>query len=275
MNNIISKLNDDDLLVIKKAQEQLIRAESGILSVFGFLNKREQYIICRRFEKYFQDDEGEPLLFFYGGYKDAERALFVCMPSYMRYSDNLEETIKAELSEYITPLFIKKSGYVNLSHRDYLGAIIGLGIERFAIGDILLCDEGAIVFVTSSVSELMKNELIYIGRDKVKVTNYSLPNNFNYERKFENIKGTVSSPRLDAVLSEIAHISRDGAKSLIKSGLCEHNYFTNIEPDAAVSSGDVISVKKTPGTKGGKFIIDNLDERSQKGRIWLIGRRYL
>ncbi len=277
--NLSSRITDDERMLLHRTQELFSRADNGSTAISQFLNLREKYIIDNMLPRIFSGEDSDPLCFFWGGYPDAERTLLCCLPAYYRYSlseDTAPQLIaKEELCEAIVPLRIKSSGYVKLAHRDYLGALIGLGIDRSALGDILLDEDGAILFAAPSVASLLKNELTYIGRDKVRTLDITLPDDFSYAREFEQLHGTVASPRLDAVLSEIARTSREKAKELIRQGLVEHNHFTAAEPDAEVSGGDIISARKTTGCKGGKFIIDSLDERSSKGRIRLAARRYL
>jgi len=274
----LTLLTDDEQLLLKRCEELFSRAEKGIASSTRFLNPRERYIIEHRLSSYFADDESEPLCFFYGGFPSAVRCALICMPSYARYSltdgSYVGTVFKDELSEITVALRIKAGGYVKLSHRDYLGSLIALGIDRPYLGDILTDSEGATVFVSPSVAELIKNELTYIGRDKVKVTDITLPDDFDFVPEFEKTSGTVASARLDAVVSELARTSRENAKLIIKQGLVEHNYFTADEADTTVESTDTISIRKTSGTKGGKFVIDSIDSLTSKGRIRLEARRF-
>lgn len=273
--NLTSMLTEEDLLLCKRISELYLRAENSIPSVSQFLNERERYIIENRFGHFFTEDDSAPFCFFWGGYKDSERGLLFLLPSYTRYEITDDKYVKSLSESYITPVRIKSGGYVKLTHRDYLGAIIALGVDRSALGDILVFDDGALVFATPSVAELMTTCLVYIGRDKVKVSKITLPDDFNYARSYEEIHSTVPSPRLDAVLSELARTSRENAKGLITKGLCEHNYFTATKPDSEVTAGDIISVKRAEGTKGGKFVIDSIHEKSAKGRIRLFARKYI
>ncbi len=273
--NITSMLNEKDLLLCKRIEELYSRAEDSIPSISQFLNLRERYIIENRLSHIFSEDDSVPLCFFWGGYKSAERTLLCALPSYTRY-EILGDTVPEKLVPHsIKAVRIKSGGYVKLGHRDYLGAIIGLGVDRAAVGDILTDDKGAIVFASPAIAELLKRELIYIGRDKVKVADISLPDDFDYKRNYEELRSTVASPRLDGVLSELAKTSRENAKNLIQSGLVEHNHFTAARPDALVEKGDIISVKRSAGTKGGKFIIDSINEKTNKGRIRLYARKYI
>ncbi len=276
--DLTSRITEDERLLLNRTRELYERADKGSVSTTQFLNLRERFIIENMMSGLFSSDESEPLCFFYGGHTDAERTVLFCLPAFYRYTCDAAcpwTALADELPRVITPLRIKSSGYVKLSHRDYLGALIGLGIDRSAMGDILLDEEGAILFASPSVASLLKSEPVYIGRDKAKVVDISLPDDFSYVREFENVRGTVASARLDAVLSEIARTSRERAKELIKQGLVEHNHFTAAEPDASVTDGDIISVRKVTGTKGGKFIIDSITEHSNKGRIRLEARKYL
>ncbi len=277
--NLTSLLSDDEQRLLGRVDELYSRADDGVIGFSNFLNMRERFIIENQRHAILKGDDTSPLCFFFGGYPDAERTLLCVMPSYCRYSltegNTLGAAFRDELTEVITPLQIKTSGYVKLAHRDFLGALIGLGIDRAAMGDILPNDDGAIVFVSPSVATLIKNELTYIGRDKVKVADVTLPDDFTFSRQFEKIGGTVASARLDAVVSELARTSRESAKSLIDGGFVEHNYFTATRYDREVTNGDVISIRKTGATKGGKFIVDKIDELSMKGRIRLAARRYI
>ena len=272
-------LTDGEQLLLKRCDELYSRADNGVVCCSDFLNLRERFIIEKHRRSFFTDDDSSPLCVFYGGYPSAERTMLCFFPSYTRYSVSDLTNIASELSDEfegtLVPIRIKTSGYVRLAHRDFLGALIGLGIDRGALGDIITDEDGAVAFALPSVAKLIESELTYIGRDKVKVCPASLPAGFDYQREFKTVSGTVASPRLDAVVSEIAATSRDSAKLLISQGLVEHNHFTADRPDREVFGGDIISIRKTSGTKGGKFIIDKIDELSSKGRIRLSARRYI
>lgn len=277
--DMTSMLTDDERLLLRRCEELYERADGGVVGFSDFLNPRERFIIENQASAFFAHDDSSPLCFFWGGYPSAERVMLCFMPAYLRYSvsegDTPQTALREEMSGAMIPIRIKTSGYVKLAHRDFLGALIGLGIERTAMGDIIPDTDGAVVFATPSVAQLIKNELTYIGRDKVKAQDATLSEDFDHEREFERISGTVASPRLDAVLSELARTSRENAKSLIAEGLVEHNHFTAVHPDRVVANGDIISVRKKGGIKGGKFIVDSTDTLSSKGRVRLIARRYI
>ena len=292
-SNIQSALDDSDRRLLSRADELRARAAGGSPAFSGFLSPREVYILtafgfetkCRRDELTSQDSIG----FFWGGYPDAERKIYISLPGFMAYtlperendaSDavdftpaELAELVPEELGRHISRLLIKKSGYVTLSHRDYMGALLGLGIERDHVGDIILVDEGAVVFAEPGIANFLKNSLSAVGRDHVKVA--EAPEDIKLSRDFEAVTGTVASARLDSVVSELTNCSRETAKELIRRGFVEHDHFPAVDADAEVADGDVISVRRDGKVKGGKFVVDKIGELTNKGRVRLFARRYL
>ena len=218
------------------------------------------------------------LCFLYGGYKNAERKCAFFLPEF--YSDLIESIdefesvvslLEGELSESIKMLKIKGSGYRNLSHRDFLGALLNMGIERSAIGDLCITDDNTcVLFATASVAALILDGCERIGSDKVKIEEIPLLGGFSFERKTKQISDTVASDRLDCVVSALGSASREKAKNLILSGLVECNYSVSDRTDLRISEGDTITIRGT-----GKFIIDSITEETKKGRIKLAARKYI
>lgn len=315
-SDIQAALTDGEKMLLHRFDELNSRAESGSAAFSQFLSPRESFILMSlrsaAAEHTFSELSGGELghfEFFWGGFPGAERTVYCALPAYFAYSlpapelsvaenpdtelsdaesterlltrDEISSLLSAaatdELHGIFRPLRIKSSGYTSLSHRDYLGALVGLGIDRSALGDILVDDGGAYIFCMNSVAELIKNELSGVGRDTVKVIEAgdSKAAIGAFRRDFEAVSGTVASARLDAVVSELARTSRENAKELIRRGLVEHNYFTAADCDADVSAGDVISVKRDGKIRFGKYIIDSSGLLTQKGRIRLSARKYI
>lgn len=206
----------------------------------------------------------------FGGYEEAERTMILLLPDYM-------ESSYVNWDEYIVPLAILTSGYIGLSHRSFLGALTALGIDRSAMGDILLLPFGAVVFVTPSIADFLlsaPSPLERVGADKVSVQDErgcpSLREAIAaYRRAFEPFTDVVASTRLDCAVSAFARVSREKAKGLIESGQVFHNYKVACRPDAAFVAGDVISVRGV-----GKFRIESF-RVTQKERIRIEAKRYV
>ena len=270
----IGQLSDEDSRLLKRLSELSSRAENASPAFSPYLTPREQYLASHLLPK---DDT---IRFFWGGYPDAERKILCFLPSYyaFRFSETPDEAMLAslvfeELSPYLSAVLIRGSGYVSLSHRDYMGAILSLGLDRSVVGDILVSEQSATVILTENAARFLKDTLTGIGRDKVRVTDTPLPTSF--ERTFEKVSGTVASARLDCVVAELANTSREKAKELILAGQIEHHYFPASACDAPVTAGDTISIRKNPKIRAGKFLIDSLDDKTAKGRLKLVGRKYL
>lgn len=280
-------MSDEERMLVRRAEELRDRAAGGSAACTDFLSPREAFILAslgfetRRSRSELSSEE--QFGFFWGGYPEAQRRLYICLPGFYAYSlpDSESEAVEPselaklfdELSEHLTAIYIKKSGYVELTHRDYMGAILGLGIDRSRIGDIVMTEEGAVVFAEPRIADYIRSSLSEVGRDHVRLE--AVPKDIKLSQSFEALSGTVASARLDSVVSELANTSRETAKELIRRGLVEHNYFEASATDSPVSSGDVISIRREGRVKGGKFIVDSADELTAKGRIRLTARKYL
>ena len=190
---------------------------------------------------------------FWGGYEDAERGIYLFYPDYMD-----EES--ARLSAPLALLRAHKSRSDTLTHRDYLGAILGLGIRREWVGDILVQDHGAYVFCLPSVAPALL-ELEQVGRTGVKAAAVELAAVPVPERKVRPVTFTVQSARLDAVVSGMFRLSRTSAAAQIRAGAVHLNYTECLRPDAPVAPGDVLSLRGA-----GKGSVTEVGGMSRKGR---------
>ena len=186
------------------------------------------------------------------------------------------------LSEYVDEaiklLEIRGSGYRVITHRDVLGATLGLGVERDAIGDILILDgdgngrEQPRVYmeVTARIAPFLLSELKKIGSDSVRVRLGAFPEDFVFTPKTKPISDTVASNRLDCVIGALVNTSREKAQALIRAGLVEVEYEPEQRSDARLSPPCTVSVRGH-----GKFRLLSLGDLTKKGRIRLVGEQYL
>jgi len=227
-------------------------SESAVLQ--HFMNPAEQH----EAETYMKINHNDINYTFDGGYEFAERRLFVLNP------DN-DICVKS--------IHIKSSGFHTLSHKDFLGAVLGLGIERRCLGDIVVVSDGAVIFLTDTIYEYIlggENPLEHIGRDKVSVVEFIPPYDFTADREFVEITGVIASSRLDSVVAVLAKTSREKAKAFISGGNVQYNYKPELNNDTPVKSGDVISVRGY-----GRFNIKDVTQKTKKDKIRLNALKYI
>ncbi len=194
-------------------------------------------------------------LCFFGGNRDCERKAAFFLPI-----DCDEEDVP--FSEYLSAVEIRAS-FGSPCHRDYLGALIALGVKREWIGDIRIKDQTAWVFCLPSVSGRL-SELTQAGKISVKASVTDICHVPEPETKRKRVTFTVQSLRFDAVAAETFHLSRTSAAKQITAGLACLNYAACLKTDAPVKEGDVLSLRGC-----GKAEISEIGGNSRKGRIFV------
>lgn len=261
-----------DALFEARISELAERAEQYVAGYSAFLSPKEQ-IIARNI---LLRKRAECVSFFFGGYDGSERNRLFALPDYMaadgEYNAQFVRENFAELAaEAVVAVKIQGSGYRKLCHRDYLGSLLGLGVERDAVGDIALIDDfSAVVFCDPAISQLVLLELKKIGSDSVKTVSYDVPEDFSNAPKLQPMSDTVASARFDCVVSALVGLSREKAQTAIRSGIAELDYFVEERPDRNVSEGSIISVRGY-----GKFVVTELSEHTKKGRLRLKANKYI
>ena len=199
----------------------------------------------------------------YGGYPGAERVMAVFYDS--------EEPADGEFP--LRMLRITWNGkFASPQHRDLLGAVIGLGIEREATGDIAMASwrgsPCAVLFATEEMAAYIAANLESAGRAAVKVEiTDELPEIAPPEGR--ELRVTVQQPRLDAVLAAGCNLSRAQAQRLILAGLVKLNHVPNLHTDAQVAAGDLISARGY-----GRLRVDAEPGQSRRGRQVLVLFKY-
>lgn len=225
-------------------------------------------------------------LYFFGGCAGADRRRAVFIPSYLEGGDVTSHSeifspkreaylvgLLAELGEHagISPVHVSGSSFAALSHRDYMGSVLGLGIDRAVIGDIAVTgDHTAIIFADEKIAPFIAESLKKVARDTVKCKISPVEADFVIPRSFETLHLAAGSPRIDGIAASLGSLSRSEAKELCAAGHVELNYVSPVEPDAAVSVGDIVSVRGC-----GKFVIVSFDGETRSGRLKFTAKRYL
>lgn len=196
---------------------------------------------------------------FWGGYEEAERKLLGLFPDYLDPEPELFP---------LSPLTFQFRESDVLSHRDFLGSFMALGIQRDVVGDILVGKGTCAVFIRQEMEEYFCQNLRKIGRVGVKVVP-GIREPLPIRREFVEISGVVASPRLDCMIALLCRTGREKASELITSGAVMKNHREILSVSDRVSEGDVLSVRKQ-----GKFIIDRLGPLTAKGRLAVVCRKY-
>ena len=242
--------------LIKRADDLAARAEkTGSVTHTAFLTPAEQYAL-RAFRP-----RGNCRMVFSGGAAGAERQCAFFLPDWME-----EEAF--DPSETIRCIRIT-AHFGAPGHRDYLGALLGMGVGREWIGDILIDESTAHVLCIQSVERHLLG-IEKVGRCGVKTAAVALDAVPVPERKVKEVSFTVQSPRLDAALSGLFHLSRTQAAERIRAGDASLNDAECLRPDAEIRPGDIVSLRGY-----GKAEVKDLGGQSRKGRTYLTGEVYL
>ena len=203
--------------------------------------------------------------FMYGGYDGAERRMLVCVPRDLPLNDEEAAEGLLRVLRVRLPAISRE-----LSHRDYLGSLLGLGIDRRLTGDILVRPDGADILIVPGIEEFLLKELHRIGSVEVKTEAVSAGELIIPVARVEFIKDSVSSVRLDSIVSSAFRISRGKAAEAIRKGLVSVDHAECIKPDAAVPEGSAIVLKGK-----GKAVLEETGGESRKGRIRIVIKRYI
>lgn len=197
---------------------------------------------------------------FYGGHPEAERTIAGIFPPFLEPED-AAFPIRA-----IGFTYRKEAA---LTHRDILGALLSCGVKRSKIGDILCGDGLAVVLADEEIAPFLAEQLNKVGREGVRgVCPYT--GGWPAAHTFKEIRDTVASPRLDAVVKLAAGVSREEAARRIGAGLVSLNHVPSQSVSALVREGDILSVRGV-----GRFRIETIGPVTRKGRLYLTIQKYV
>ena len=253
----IAQSAEDRLLLAKLWDKMNAGMRKNIPAATCFLSPRELEMA-----KYLFGEQES--LYAFGGYEDAERKMLIFLPDYLDEDwltgeDGPVAAVRAAFFEHDS-----------LSHRDFLGALMGCGIKRETVGDIYVAEGRCDFLVTRDILPYVLQNLTDAGRTRLHLEQIPLSALEAPEQKTKQIRGTVSSLRLDGVVAEGFALSRSRAAEVIAAGKTELNYTLCAKPDRAVAEGDVISVRGL-----GKMRLEAVGGNTKKGRISIEICRYI
>ena len=198
-----------------------------------------------------------PQIEFFGGTEGTERNVAYFCPEYLTRDDYFSDGVIS----CIEASFFEKNA---LSHRDVLGALMGAGIKRESVGDIIVYENRFCFFILSELAKYLLDNLTSAGRHHLSLRQIDPMTVQKPPQKMKELRITVSSMRLDSVLSGAFHLSRGRASELIRSGQVSVNALTCLKPDRSVCESDEISARGM-----GKMKILSLNGQTRKERFAL------
>ena len=160
--------------------------------------------------------------------------------------------------------------YRLLGHRDVLGSLMSLGIDRGRFGDIIMQDAGAVLLAETPLVPYLQQNFTKIAMVPVAIEEISLSDIAPRQEKVKEIKTTVASLRLDAIVSSGFGISRTKAADAIKGERVQVNWQPAKGPSQEVRQGDVISLRGK-----GRMELAEITGTSRKGRTGVLLKRYM
>lgn len=213
-----------------------------------------------------------PGCFFYGGYPDAERTVCILTPDYIEAADTAELDAYFRQDPATCPLCViraRKDAFSTPTHRDYLGALLGLGIKREMIGDLLVSESGCDILALRRIAPYAAEHFTSAGHASLHCTVEEINTLKIAMQAGKEIFISVKSPRVDAVLSGCFGLSRTLASQAVAHGIVFVNSTPVAKPEKPLSAGDTITLRGR-----GKCKIRSMEGMTKSGRIKITAEKY-
>lgn len=210
-----------------------------------FMSERKQAVLFSELKKAYFDN-----YLFFGGYGNSERKMLGLF-----FDEPCEDCFPISAVEFSFRKCDK------LTHRDFLGALMSLGIERETVGDILVEDGRAVVFVKTELSDYIMSQISKVGRVGVKVDDADL-SKLPQGRGFEEKTYIVSSLRLDNIVAAVCRLSREKTRTVIMADSVCVNFEETKNVSLNLREDDVFTIRGK-----GKFVLKSILGTTGKGRI--------
>lgn len=197
-----------------------------------------------------------------GGYDQSERKIVFIYPFYMEYED-ISQTLR----------FIQIEGnfkFKSISHKDYLGSLLSLGIKREKIGDIIIYENFCQVIVTFDICDFILMNLDKVAKNNVKLKEISRDDILYNPPNYKEVNFTVSSNRIDCIISGVYNISRQESVKLINGEKVYVNYEKITSCSKEIKSESLISVRGK-----GRFQIASIGDLTRRGKLKVQGKLLL
>lgn len=264
---IINKyLVEEDKLLVSKLLDKIefVQKKNSIENT-DFLDMRQRGIL----EKVLKALKIENYIV-YGGAEIAERTIIIIYP------EKLEKIFKEGKFDYnnliqIIRIMLPSETRGNYSHRDYLGALMKLGVKREKIGDILVSIDGADIIILKEIANYLLTELPNLTRfSKSEVRGEKIEELNILEPKKQLLKIIVPSMRIDSIVSEVIKTSRAKANEIIKQERVFVDFELISKNSKLVKEGAILTVRGK-----GRFKIGKIINNTKKGNLVLEIEKYI
>lgn len=256
---MIAKVAQDgeDRLLLARVLDKYDQMERrSIPAATGFLSPREQQMATALL-----NTAGVRSGYvFDGGYEGAERRILLFLPDWAEADGEKLAFLRADFHGPDS----------TLTHRDILGSLMGLGIARERVGDILISPHSADIIAAPSLRDFFLREWTSAGRVRLTVSEIAREELAVPQVRTQQVRDTVSSLRLDAVVASAFSMSRGRAGELIASGRVSLDHIPCEKPDKAVAEGSVIAARGF-----GKARLAQVGGLTKKGRTGIIIEKYV
>lgn len=259
-------MEEDKILLSHTADLKIQADKNSMITYTGFLDIRQNSLVRTADRENPVDIE----TFYYGGYFDAERVCAVFVPSFYGVSGDIFSFFGENPDDNpLCLLKVTKDKFSSVSHRDYLGALMGLGLKREVIGDIIIDCENAYIVTFKKNAKFIVDNLNSVGRATVNVEQCDFDCLAERKEAFDEISAFVASLRLDIITSAAFSLSRSNSSAFIEKGLVYVNSVQIVKPDYKLNTGDKIVLRGK-----GKAIFSSVNGKSKKDRLHITIKRY-
>lgn len=248
----------EERLLFAKALDQAIFAMKRRQPAFTDFMDRAK---CIRFQERLRGIRGLEVTLF-GGTEDCERQM-------MGFSAEAPAETEFPIRIIKIRRKSKKFGQADLSHRDYLGSILGLGIDRSKVGDILVAEDSAVCFVAEEIAPYITAVLEQVSKTAV-IAEETEGAEAIPQRQTETKRLTVASLRLDAVAGEAFHLARGKVQTLIGAEKAQVNWNIVTNTSHQLKEGDMVSLRGF-----GRFRVKTIGGKTKKDRTGLEIEKYI
>ena len=254
----------EDKLLIAKLQDKIkqCKIRNKIVST-EFLNLHQKKLIQNKLNEFKIKN-----YIFHGGFEESENQVLIIYPEKLT-----EEIVLNAINNIINAIKITlpNEQVGEYEHRDYLSAVMRLGLERERIGDIIVYKNEAYIISLKENAQYIADSLKEFTRfKKSQIEIISIDEIKSKTPEFMQIEIHVSSNRLDSIVAEIARTSRSKAEELIKNERVSINCKYEYKSSKTVNIGDIIIVRGS-----GKYILENIKENPKTKRLTIILQKYI